>query len=75
MRERTCRGRSRAVRYRAFSLWAVKRILAATARPKSLLETMANEARERLEQLPLDPPVRRARMVARVVVAIIHRID
>ena len=47
----------RAVRYRAFSLRAVERILAATARPKGLLETMADEARQRLDQLYPDPPV------------------
>jgi len=51
------RALARAVRYRAFSLRAVERILAATARPKSLLETMADEVRERLEQLHPDPPV------------------
>jgi hypothetical protein len=51
------RALARAVRYRAFSLRAVERILAATAKPKSLLETMADEVRQRLEQLHLDPPV------------------
>jgi len=51
------RALARAVRYRAFSLRAVERILAATAKPKSLLEAMADEARERLEQLHPDPPV------------------
>jgi hypothetical protein len=35
----------------------VERILAATARPKGLLETMADEARQRLNQLHPDPPV------------------
>jgi transposase len=51
------RALARAVRYRAFSLRAVERILAATAKPKSLLETMADEVRQRLEQLHPDPPV------------------
>lgn len=51
------RALARAARYRAFSLRAVERILAATARPKSLLETLADEARPRLEQLHPDPPV------------------
>jgi hypothetical protein len=47
----------RAVRYRAFSLRAVERILAVMARPKSLWQTLADEARERLGQLHPDPPV------------------
>lgn len=51
------RALARAAHYRAFSLRAVERILAATARPKSLLETLADEARLRLEQLHPDPPV------------------
>jgi transposase len=51
------RALERAVRYRAFSLRAVERILAVTARPKGLLETLADEARERLAQLHPDPPV------------------
>jgi transposase len=51
------RALTRAARYRAFSLRAVERILAATARPKSLLENMADEARQRLGPLHPDPPV------------------
>jgi transposase len=51
------RALARAAHYRAFSLRAVERILAATARPKSLRETLADEARPRLEQLHPDPPV------------------
>ncbi len=47
----------RAVRYRAFSLPAVERILAVTARPKGLWEIMADEARQRLAQLHPDPPI------------------
>lgn len=47
---------SRAVRYRAFSLSAVERILTAQARPKSKLEHLAEEAKEHLgESLKQDP--------------------
>jgi len=52
------RALTRAVRYRAFSLRAVERILAVTAQPKGLLETLADESRQRLAQLHPDPPVR-----------------
>ena len=48
---------TRAIRYRAFSLRAVERILAVTAKPKGLLETLADETRQRLAQLHPDPPV------------------
>lgn len=51
------RALERAVRYRAFSLPAVERILAVMAKPKGLLETLADETRERLSQLHPDPPV------------------
>jgi transposase len=51
------RALTRAVRYRAFSLRAVERILAVTSQPKGLLETLADETRERLAQLHPDPPV------------------
>lgn len=51
------RALARAAHYGAFSLRAVERILAATARPKGLFETLADEARPRLEQLHPDPPV------------------
>ena len=47
----------RAVQYRAFSLSAVERILAVTARPKSLLQILADEARERLAELHPHPAV------------------
>lgn len=47
----------RATRYRAFSLSAVERILAVTARPKSLLQILADEARERLADLHPHPAV------------------
>lgn len=51
------RALERALRYRAFSLPAVERILAVIAKPKGLLEMLADEARERLGQLHPDPPV------------------
>lgn len=41
----------RALRYGAFSLASVERILAATAKPKSLLDTFADEGREHLRPL------------------------
>jgi transposase len=47
----------RATRYRAFSLSAVERILAVTAKPKSLLQILADEARERLADLHPHPAV------------------
>ena len=42
---------ARACRYRAFSLTAVERILAAQAQPKSALDTLQSEARPRLASL------------------------
>jgi hypothetical protein len=51
------RALTRAGRYRAFSLRAVERILAVTAQPKSLLQSLADASRERLAQLHPDPPV------------------
>ena len=46
----------RAVRYGAYTLAAVERILAAQARPKSILERLAEEERRHLPpQLPTDP--------------------
>ena len=51
------RALERAGRYRAFSLRAVERILAVTAKPKGLWALLADEARERLGQLHPDPPV------------------
>jgi hypothetical protein len=47
----------RAARYRAFSLSAVERILAAQARPKLACESLAEEAREHLEELFRQSPV------------------
>jgi transposase len=48
----------RAVRYGAFGLASVQRILAASARPKPVLEVLAEEERRRLEPLLRDDPVR-----------------
>ena len=47
----------RAGRYRAFSLSAVERILAAQARPKLASESLEEEAREHLEELFRQSPV------------------
>jgi transposase len=47
----------RAVRFGAFRLQTVQRILAATARPKPVLEVLAEEERQRLEPLLRDNPV------------------
>lgn len=47
----------RACRYRAFSLTAVERILAAQAQPKSVLDSLEAEARPHLAALVGDQPV------------------
>ena len=47
----------RAVRFGAYSLGAVERILAAQAQPKSVLETLADEERRRLPSHLSDNPV------------------
>jgi hypothetical protein len=47
----------RAVRFGAFGLSAVQRILAATARPKPVLEVLADEERRRLDPLLRADPV------------------
>ncbi len=47
----------RAVRFRAFSLSAVERILAVQARPKTPLASLNEEERRHLEPLLFDPPV------------------
>jgi transposase len=47
----------RAVRFGAFSLAAVQRILSATARPKPVLEVLADEERRRLDPLLRADPV------------------
>lgn len=48
---------ARACRYRAFSLTAVERILAAQAQPKSVLDSFEAEARPQLAALVGDQPV------------------
>jgi hypothetical protein len=48
----------RAVRFGAFRLSAVQRILAVQARPRPLLEVLAEEERRRLEPLLREDPVR-----------------
>ena len=48
---------SRARRYRAFSLTAVERILSAQAKPKSVLDSLAFDAKPRLSDLVADEPV------------------
>jgi transposase len=47
----------RAVRFAAFSLSALQRILSATARPKPVLEVLADEERRRLDPLLRADPV------------------
>ena len=58
-REDLTRALERAVRYRAFSWSAVERILAAQAKPRSAMESLAIEAQEQLDeilrQVPLAP--------------------
>lgn len=50
-------GLERALRFGAFRLSAVQRILTATARPKPVLEVLAEEERRRLDPLLRDDPV------------------
>jgi transposase len=47
----------RAVRFGAYSLAAVERILAATAKPKSILASLADQERQHLDPLLRDDPV------------------
>jgi transposase len=58
-REDLVRALERAVRYRAFSWSAVERILAAQAKPRSVMETLVIDAREQLDEMlrqtPLSP--------------------
>lgn len=58
-REDLARALNRAVRYRAFSWSAIERILAAQAKPRSVMESLTIEAREQLDeilrQVPLAP--------------------
>jgi hypothetical protein len=50
-REDLARALERAVRYRAFSWSAVERIVAAQARPRSGMESLAIEAQEHLNEI------------------------
>ena len=58
-REDLARALERAVRYRAFSWSAVERIVAAQARPRSGMESLAIEAQQHLDEIlqqaPLSP--------------------
>jgi hypothetical protein len=56
-REDLARALERAVRYRAFSWSAVERILAAQAKPRSSMESLAIEAREQLDQILRQVPL------------------
>ncbi len=47
----------RAVRYGAYSYTAVERILAVQARPKGILQTLAEQGRQHLQPLLDEPPV------------------
>jgi transposase len=47
----------RATRFGAYSLAAVERILAASAKPKSILASLAEQERQHLQQYLLDDPV------------------
>jgi hypothetical protein len=47
----------RASRYRAFSLTAVERILAASAQPRSALESVDDQARQHLDELLRQNPI------------------
>lgn len=56
-REDLARALERAVRYRAFSWSAVERIVAAQARPRSAMESLAIEAQEHLEEILQQTPL------------------
>lgn len=56
-REDLARALERAVRYRAFSWSAVERILAAQAKPRSTMESLAIEAREHLDEILRQEPL------------------
>jgi hypothetical protein len=47
----------RAFRYRAFSLSAIERILAAQAQPKTTRETLSEKAREQIDELLRQTPI------------------
>lgn len=46
-----CAALERALRYKAFSLHAVERILAVTARPRPVMEALADDGKEQLREL------------------------
>jgi hypothetical protein len=52
-----CDAIERASRYRAFSLPAVERILAASATPRSALESVDDQARQHLDELLRQDPI------------------
>jgi hypothetical protein len=52
-----CAAFQRANRYRAFSITAVERILAALAEPRSALESVDDQARQHLDELLRQDPV------------------
>ena len=56
-RQDLTRALERAARYRAFSYSAVERILAAQARPRSAMETLAIEAQEQLNEILRQSPL------------------
>jgi transposase len=56
-REDLVRALERAVRYRAFSWSAVERILAAQAKPRSVMETLVMDAREQLDEILRQSPL------------------
>jgi transposase len=55
--EDLCAALERAFRYRAFSLSAIERILAAQAQPKTTLETLSEKTREQLDELLRQTPI------------------
>jgi transposase len=56
-REDLARALERAVRYRAFSWSAVERIVAAQAKPRSAMESLAVEAQEHLDEILRQTPL------------------
>jgi hypothetical protein len=56
-RDDVCAALERAIRFGAFSLAAIRRILAATAKPRPLLEELADLHREALDPSLRDEPI------------------
>ncbi|MGZ4822871.1 MAG: hypothetical protein ACXVZM_14805 [Terriglobales bacterium] len=56
-REDLARALERACRYRAFSWSAVERILAAQAKPRSVMEALVIDAREQLNEILRQSPL------------------